>query len=257
MNQPTIERMKKLYDNLDSYYKRAKIYRVSDASKFECPKYEDCKSGCNTFDITRMPIIGRNYYTQGLPGILVVSMDRGTKKDGEKDGIDTREPETQETIDKWHKNTHWYKTNHFIWNLLKKVNSDITFSDATSMFAATNAVKCTTNNKNNANANRRLFNNCKVYLQEEIEIFNPDILITQGKITAESVRFALQISDESFSTCGHLSHKCKWIQFRLPSGKVCFWLDTYHPNARKELHYNKVSPGYFKCYGNIIKNKFT
>ena len=78
------------------------------------------------------------------------------------------------------KTRHWYHTHHLAWIFLKKFNPNLQFKDICPYFAHTNSAKCCEDNKKSSQSAARFFENCRGYIPGEIQILDPDILITQG-----------------------------------------------------------------------------
>lgn len=209
-----------MFQRLRRYYEDKGILSTS----FACPHKKQCSAGSPGFTGPKSAFVSTGYENKSsdLPRLLFLSLDSG---DGDKDGR-KRLPETlrkQEEIERdvlaLHKGKHWYKTHELAWYIFKWFNPDIKLEDAKRHFAHANSAKCCMNKPGRKQADRILFKNCKKYLEGELEILCPDVIVTQGSEAKKAVGSfyePLKRIDEYASIIGMNSRKV-------------FWLHTYHP----------------------------
>lgn len=89
--------------------------------------------------------------------------------------------------------------------------------------ARVNAAKCTMNKEKRAQADNRLYKNCRErnYLRGEINILAPDIIVSQGKQARLGVEHAFCVRGEW----------ARWRSVKLESGKEAVWFPGYHPSS--------------------------
>ncbi len=154
--------------------------------------------------------------------VVVLSLDPGGregKHDAKKRTLEAIQFEQgKEQPDGFHKGRHWYRTYETVSALLSHFeDAALTPGDIVGRFAHVNAAKCTQNLENRKQAPAHMFDNCRGYLEHELEILAPDVVITQGKKAAEVVaswaggsrrRHVVRIRDHTF-----------------------YWLELVHPTA--------------------------
>lgn len=241
-------------DRLKKYYKKCGI----SALKFNCKHYKDCRSKCENiskFTTAREPYIGEYYGKKGIPRLLFLSLDSG---DADKDPKDRtihamRKGCMNLTPDEIVKPRHWYRTNQFAWvifdelNKLSKskwdighVNKKMDFDPKEQIhkikpyFAHTNSAKCCMNNIHAKQANKRLFDNCRDYIPDEIRIFNPHIIITQGLMARKAIgestingTFTVKKQRNISKASGKL-HDLMIIEIN--GNTPALWIHHYHPS---------------------------
>lgn len=206
--------MEDYVNKLREFYKKEKIGR----DNFNCRNSKKCFEGLNISEGRRgsEAHVGSNY---GEPfKVLIVSLDRGK----EAENIDNRTKEI-EGLREEVLNPHMKGTLATLKVILSdvKVNEDV---ELFRQFAMINAAKCCIGLNMNQ-APWRFFKNCMDYTRGEIEILEPDVIITQGRRAADV--FGLLYPD--------LKDKGEWYkrkgEISLNNKKVlvtCF----AHPSAR-------------------------
>ncbi len=213
-----------MLNSLENYYKKNGIL----STHFECIHKKECKGDCGNFTGPTSSFLGSGYEKGNLPRLLFLSLDSGS---GEKDPLDrtpikVRETNESRNIEKLKKNTHWPLTHEIALHILKKYSNELQKKDdVKKYFAHVNSAKCSMNKLNRKKANKVLFINCRNYLQKELKIFNPDIIITQGTEAREAIK--------QFTTNKVLRKykDDKYSQIVLLNNKKIFWLHTYHPTS--------------------------
>src|SRR5690606_234200 len=137
-----------------------------------------------TFTTAKEAFVSSGYVKHELPRIVFLSLDSGS---AEKDPhLKTLESvriweEEKENVLALPKNKHWYRTHELAYTILRNFRLDLRIDQARHYFAHVNSAKCCMNNPQRAQANQILFDNCGEFTPGELEILDPDIIITQGK----------------------------------------------------------------------------
>jgi uracil-DNA glycosylase len=84
-------------------------------------------------------------------------------------------------------------------------------------FAHVNAAKCTQNLPNKKQAPAHMFRNCRRYLEGELAILAPHVIITLGKKAAKPLKLWMSNGSSSVIEVG---------------GRPAYWLELVHPTAR-------------------------
>lgn len=123
-----------------------------------------------------------------------------------------------------------------------------------SIIFVTNAVLCNPKDSsgNNSSPSKQEIHNCSNYLEEQIKIINPKIVVTLGSVALESTRL---IENHELSLRGSVRTANKWFNRIL--------IPAYHPGQRAMIHrsmanqrsdYQFISDAYKKQTG-LKKNK--
>lgn len=232
------------------YYKKVGISAVG----FKCKYYKECRSECedtSKFTTAREPYIGKHYSKKGVPRLLFLSLDSGDEvTDPQSKTIKALRERSWVPKNK-EKPKHWYKTHQFacvIFDELNKIsqskwdsgnvdkNMDFhpvqEIEKIKSFFAHTNSAKCCMNNKHAKQASKTLFNNCRSYIPEELKIFDPHILVTQGNFARETVEAAVGEGIFSLKKRRNISKASKKHDFmiiEIKRNKPALWIHHYHP----------------------------
>ena len=126
---------------------------------------------------------------------------------------------------------------------LKKFNPNLQFKDICPYFAHTNSAKCCEDYKKTSQSADRFFENCRGYIPGEIQILDPDILITQG----DSAKCAIKYGFSQSTTPIEIDSASEYCNYHLiqMNGKEVLWFAPYHPNQRSG-YYNRIS---VPCFG--------
>ena len=242
---------------LKQYYSDKGISPVD----FRCPHLEDCRRDCETFTKAKEALVGSEYEKHTLPRILFVSLDSGWgDPDPRNRTLEAQRQhfEAEDYNEYGRKNEHWYRTIELASIILKQFKQDLTVESVRPYFAHTNSAKCSMNKPNMAQADRRLFDNCRGYIPEEIRLLNPDILITQGIAALNVVVSGWATQDESI----HIIDKNR--SFRSPdcehriikmNDKDVFWFPTDHP--RSFGYFNAQRRDCFERWAKMIYEHFS
>lgn len=209
-----------MFQRLRRYYENNGILSTS----FTCRHKEQCSSGSQKFTGPKSAFVSTGYENGDslLPRLLFLSLDSG---DGDKDDRN-RLPEAlqqQEEVDRdvlaLPKHKHWYRTHELAWYIFKRFDSSIRLEEAKGYFAHANSAKCCMNKPGRKKANKILFENCQEYLQGELEILCPDIIVTQGNEARDAVKSFYEL----------LKHIDEYASIIRMNSREVFWLHTYHP----------------------------
>jgi hypothetical protein len=240
-----------MLQKLRYYYEISGILSTS----FSCIYKNECQGNCETFTGPKSAFVSSGYCSSNnIPKLLFLSLDSGSGNPVPKNRLPLS-VQHQEEIDTnilaLHKGKHWYLTHELAWYILRQFISDIKIEETNRYFAHANAAKCCQNKEEKKKADKILFKNCQCYLQGELQILNPDILVTQGN----EAKFAIQHIKDSTEMIVD-----KFASIILLNGKQVYWLHTYHPNSRQffreQRDYNKetkVAAGW-KFYSEAIQN---
>ncbi len=226
-----------MLDDLRAYYASKGIA----AEGFDCPhgraNTRSCRSISQDFVSAREAFVGSEYEKGTLPRVLFVSLDASSDSPGRSPSQRTLEAmrysEERECYpDGLPKNLHWYRTHEFAYGLLassakaKRVEPFL-FRDIHKYFAHTNSAKC----KDAARATEQgpplVFDNCRSFIAPEIEVLQPDVLVTQGKWGHLSVDDQFQV-DRSVSWSTRPEYNCEILQV---GGRHVLRFRLYHPRA--------------------------
>jgi hypothetical protein len=177
--------------------------------EFNCKNKDICKQYAYNKKMTdaKMSMVG-SLYDSTYPKIVVLSLDPPL---GEYSPFTDPEKRTTEYITKFHEkddyslnrpNVHWAMTQITVkdilslWGLQTIANASIVkesyqgrpIQNVSSYFAHVNIAKCSMNNPGKRQANHRVHDLCSGYLKGELEILDPDILISQGSYTNKVVK---------------------------------------------------------------------
>ena len=230
-----------LLRKLESYYRSESIYSLD----FNCPHFYDCSQGCASFTEAKSAFVSSGYELHDYPRILILSADPGS---GWSDP-NQRTPEYvryhEEEIyrlDEGRTNQHWYQTHNLVYQLLKPFKLDIEIGDAKHFFAHVNSAKCSINNPQRSQAGDILFRNCYKYAKGEVQVLEPDVLISQGDKAKKSVAALFKeipFPDNFLAQEIEIPKEARVIQSK---GKMILWLQLYHPNQRQSFYYKKNLP---------------
>jgi len=96
-----------------------------------------------------------------------------------------------------------------------------------------NSAKCCQNNPRNAQAAAVLFENCRPFIAKELELLQPDIIVSQGDHAMKAVAEGLS------EPAPRLRGSCA-IRIIRCGGRPALWIATYHPTARAALYKNQL-----------------
>jgi len=169
-----------LLSNLKAFYRENGI---GADGEFSCVFKRDCSGNAPNIDLLpRESHVGTRYGI-GVPRLVFVSLDPGSIKPGADRRIERRDA-WKPGPKKWNKSRHWYRTCQIAWRVLSASNpalAGMLVEDMEPYFVHVNSARCSQNKSGNAQADFRLFANCRKFIGPELEILQPRILITQGR----------------------------------------------------------------------------
>ena len=221
------------------------------AFAFRCHFANSCRLFCHNFVEAKEAYVGAEYEKEydkekgTLPRVLFLSSDPG----GGDPNPQTRTMEAarhyEETCDPngLPRNGHWYHTHHLAWIFLSRFDPSLQFEDIGPYFAHTNSAKCCEDVNQRRESAARLFENCRGYIYGEIQILDPDILITQG----DYARWAIEYGFSNFTTPVVIDPANDHCNYHLipMNGKEVLWFAPYHPNQPRGLYNSRSVP----CFG--------
>lgn len=222
-----------MLQKLTDFYKRNGILSTSFTCKFK----SECKQGCRTFTGPKSTFVSHGYEHSELPRLLFVSLDSGY---GQKNPADVlpeavRKSGQLANVNGFHKGRHWYKTHELAWYIFKQFNPKIKLEEVNKHFAHANSAKCCMNKPGAKEADKALFRNCRGYLQEELSILQPEIIVTQG---AEAKKAMVATHEKVVRKMDDFASI-----IRINRADV-FWLHTHHPSSYgpfySQYDYDKV-----------------
>ncbi|MCJ7553598.1 MAG: uracil-DNA glycosylase family protein [Ignavibacteriaceae bacterium] len=236
---------------LDKYYRQQGIHPLH----FSCKHYKECKSYSNKFTEAKATFIGTEYAKATLPRLLILSLDAfNAPKDPTKRSFRWVRKITEQTGPPKKKNAHWYRTFETAQILLQKLyehkfNNGLGFEDVGPFFAHVNSAKCCAHQIGHKQANNKLFKNCREYISKEIELLEPDIIVTQGKMTRKAIEDKFEVikpskGDINTYPCGFEIVKINW--------KRVFVFHTFHPSNYGNFH-NQRKKCFDKFSGSVYK----
>lgn len=233
---------------LTSFYKRQGI----SALNFHCPHLRDCSKGNKKFVEAKEAFVGTEYEKGTLPRLLFLSLDPGSSDSNPRLRAlkSVRHWEEHKCdVNELPKARHWYRTHELAWILLKRFKPDMEIQDSHLYFAHANSVKCCVSNDDHKSAPVALFRNCRKYIDQEIVILKPDILVTQGNWAKTAIEKSFSVRKSSMD-----KRICSYVRF-LISGRMVLWLHTNHP--RDFGRFNQQRRECFKKWAKIIYDEFS
>jgi len=213
--------MKKMIHELRVFYKRKGILSTS----FTCGYQTQCRGNHKNFTGPKSSFVSTGYEIGLLPRLLFLSLDSGESDVNNTARLPLRIRNKLQAVDvcQIRHNTHWYRTHELAWYILRRFNPGLRIQDTKMCFAHVNSAKCCMNKIGKKKANRVLFENCRHYLEKELFILCPEIIVTQG----DEAKFAIE---KIYDDCIKRIDKDEYASIiGLRSDKV-FWLHTYHPS---------------------------
>ena len=216
------QQAKTMLQELEGYYRRKGILSTS----FTCRYKKQCRGDCAEFTGPKSSFVSTGYEHRVLPRLRFLSLDSGSGDKNDKNRLPTavRQQEEIETdVLALHKGKHWYKTHDLAWHIFRKFDRSIKIEDTRKHFAHVNSAKCCMNKPQRSQADDILFENCRGYLERELEILCPDT-VTQGDPAKKAIGLLF----------GRTSERIDKDEYAIEvNGRKVFWLHTYHPRYAK------------------------
>ena len=219
-----------MLDELEKYYRSQGIL----ATDFTCRSKAECSNGChNTFNGPKSAAVSTGYEDGDLPRLLFVSQDRCPEVLDREERLPRSVRDGMENVNvcALPRNQHWFLTHELAWHILKcfdkYLTKDLTLERVKHYFAHTNAAKCCQNKRDKSPADWWLFENCRPYLDCEIRVLRPDIIVTQGKKARAGLEPIVDVREE-------IDELAFIVRF---DGRSLFWLHTHHPSPRNRWRF--------------------
>ncbi len=235
-----------MYQQLTNYYKSKGISAIG----FNCPHFRSCsQTSPNTFTTAKEAFVSSGYVQHVLPRIVFLSLDSGS---AEKDPhLKTLESiriweEENENVLALPRNKHWYRTHELAHIILRNFKPGLKIDEARHYFAHVNSAKCCMNNPQRAQANQILFDNCRGFIPGELEILDPDIIITQGKWA----RLALDGAFPKMTSSEFIPETIPEMKLVMINDHPVILIETFHP---RHTSFHTVNRAHYSQYVDTIK----
>jgi hypothetical protein len=188
-----------IHKKLDNYYLNQGIH----PEHFNCRNQSSCRKFANQGNMTetKMSLVG-SQYGQAYPKIVVLSLDPPKGAEGKfveahqrtTDYVTSLTESENYTLNR--PNVHWAMTHIIVKDILTlfaykaapgaavvaESYTNRPIENASPYFAHVNAAKCSMNHPDKYQANSTVHEICsQTYLYKELEILQPEILVSQGK----------------------------------------------------------------------------
>ena len=216
-------------------------------SEFGCEKRYDCRAVCkenwcknqNEAEfLFSPPIKGEGgihvsrYYQDGeyegikIPRIMILSLSRPQPKPGE-DLLDPPPPQRSGGD----RNQHWPRTLLTVRSLLYPFIGNTDDSPIEKLFVHVRTAKCCSNVGGGSKEEKKVYENCGVFLPGELSILKPDVIVTQGNDAhgraqehAFNVVKKVEVSglDPSIAYIANLKHDNRstyWLRMIFPTNR--------------------------------------
>ena len=201
-------------------------YRQEECGSTGCRK----KNECGAIAGPKEPFIGSEFGKGRFPRLVVLSLDAGKIDSGTNCSVDRIEDGTWIPKVRGGKTRHWWRTLQLVYSILgdKPLSeaSDREIAAAVNWMAHLNSARCTQNKARNAQADKLLFENCREFVKEELNILQPQILFTQGERAWDVIEDVARkvpkqpLGDSSGSyirSFGFAGQPCRHVHFYNPS----------------------------------------
>ena len=229
-----------MYKKLTDYYRSNGISAVD----FNCPHHSSCSMNFQqTFTTAKESFVSSGYVSHKLPRVVFISLDSGSAESDPN--LKTLESvrmweEENENVLGLHKNKHWYRTHELAYTLLRNFKDDFGLQEAKHYFAHINSAKCCENKPGREQASQILFDNCRRLIPGELEILDPDIIITQGKWG----KLAIDRVFPQLVSPDYIPESLSEVKVIVINNHPVIWIETFHPrytgfHTKNRLHYSQ------------------
>lgn len=230
-----------MLEKLDRYYQSQGI----PALEFKCKFIEDCKRVCKG-QMVSVPesYVGAEYEAGALPRLLFVSSDTNDPKwlkDDPKMGTlsENRKIMWRDRSEPWFQKPkgHWHQTLELAQALLapyakERLGKVIEFNDLVGYIANVRSTRCKDISIGTKEGSPRMFEKCIGFLNGELELLHPDIIVTQGKRASNALWNTFQTSNGRVPMRGNPHHNAYYEIGKLPDGHTAIKIVAWHPCAR-------------------------
>jgi hypothetical protein len=231
------------------------------AERFACRHERSCRSVCADMVTPREAFVGSLYEAGLLPRLLFVSLDAANDHPGREPSKRTLAymrywEENGKTLpegcqpERLHKGRHWYETHRLAYEMLNPIainlrGMPLQFGAIHKYFAHTNSAKCKDAARSTNQGNNLMFDNCRGFIREEVELLQPDVIVTQGKWARIAIDESFQAVREPRAHPQHPQYLCEFVGVR---NRVVLKISTFHQNNRRgEFHREKKSAYCWYC----------
>lgn len=216
-----------LFRSLHAFYDANGI----GAEGFRCANEAACQGGATGFSTAKEAYVGDEFGESGLPRLVFLSLDSGDGGEGATartlEALQTHENRVD--VSRLNRGRHWYQTRVLALALLAPLRPSLDIDDIHHHFAHTNSAKCCLNKAGRAQADSRLFDNCRKFIPGELEILMPDILVTQGRWARVAVKAGFVGAIGELRTAAPSAGPYRLLDMPGRSGVV--WFHSHHPRA--------------------------
>ena len=229
-----------MYNDLTTYYRKNGISAID----FNCQYFSICsKYFPSTFTTAKEAFVSSRYVTHELPRIVFISLDSGSAESDPtlKTLESVRQWEEEgENVLRLHRNKHWIRTHELAFTLLRNFKDDLRLEEAKHYFAHINSAKCCENKPGREQASQLLFDNCRGFIPGELEILDPDIIITQGKWG----KLAIDGIFPQLVSPDYIPKSLSEVKIITINNHPVIWIETFHPrytgfHTKNRSHYSQ------------------
>jgi hypothetical protein len=236
-----------MYKELHDYYRAKGI----SALNFNCPYFSSCSGKFPAqFTTAKESFVSSGYVSHTIPRLVFISLDSGSAETDPAlktlESIRTWEEE-KENIDSLPKNKHWYRTHELAFTILRNFQHGLKLQDARHYFAHINSAKCCENNPGRGQAHQILFDNCRHFVPGELNILDPDIIISQGKWG----RLAMQGAFPVLRPPAYVPVELNEVKFVTINSHPVIWIETFHPRHTSFHTTNRV---HYTLYEQVVRD---
>lgn len=245
---------------LNQYYECSGIAHVDSDLCFEdrfeafgCTKKSECREACREKKIDAdfsPPTDGvsisryyenRDFHGYSIPRILVLSLSPPEPKKKPENGEPSKEslnPHWRETLAMVRSILHCHVPTDILPGPARRWN-DGNVKEIESLFVHVRAAKCCSNANGKRQEPPRIYKNCGEYLRKELQILEPDVIITQGNsahvVAAENAFHSVNpVSDiegiDPQRNVANIAHLRLDRDAQTGDDHTVFWLKSYHPS---------------------------
>lgn len=251
-----------MLDELKKYYIENGISANSFVKgAYRCKHYDQCSTRPDgrkktPFYEAKEAFVSTRYELHKVPRLLVVSLDpkyspayNAPEKRTLENVRNQEEFSSGDSYYDWSPKTHWRKTYDCLFLLLKRfLGYERDRREIRHYFAHTNCAKC--HDKSGSDqASDELFFNCREYLPSEILILDPDVVITQGKISYFSYMEEF-VTPDVVPLPEKYRHLSKVHPIHI-NDHHAIWIEMHHPCRHDDL-YQREDAINFNQYGELI-----
>jgi len=235
-----------MYKELTDYYRLNGI----SALDFSCSHFSGCSQKFpKEFTTAKEAFVSSEYVSHKLPRLVFVSLDSGSAEKGP--ALKTLESvriweEEKEDVLSLPKNKHWFRTHELAYTILRNFQQGMRLDEARHYFAHINSAKCCENKPGREQASKILFDNCRQFIPGELEILDPDIIITQGKWGKLAINGAFL----ELVTPDYIPKTLQEIKLLIINAHPVIWIETYHPRYGG---FHTINKPHYSLYEQVIR----